>query len=210
MGGKSSEQQTQTQTATPYGPAAGQINSLLGQVGGLGGAPDRTGMVNDAFSGLQSGLAPTIGGQFLDPNSNPFFASTASGIADMATDRVKDLYAGSGRDPVGAGSFAGNVGTAVTDALAPMFANQYNAERGNQLNAIGSLFQGGGATAGLLSGLDQVPLQELLAKLQGVGGIGSAFGTQTGTGTKESNMSPVDQFYKFSSGLGNLFGGKKG
>ncbi len=282
MGGKSSTQQTQTQTATPYGPAQGLLNNLLTKTGGissdltgaeqgafselssnaaggnpfssqitgvantlLGGGPDRTGMVNDAYSSYRSALDPTARGDYLDPNKNPYFGTTTGGITDDVMGRLRNEFAAAGRDPTGAGSYGGVVGSEVAKALAPSFANTYNTERQNQLNAIQGLYGAGGQTAGLLSGLDQtklgnqqagiqaadyatqaqnygplqtlqieaqkrgIPLQTLAAQMGMTLPAAQAFGTTTGTATGESNMSPVDQFFKISTGLGSLFGGGK-
>lgn len=179
---------TSSTSSTPYGPAQGLLNDLLTQTGNTGPTPDRTGMVNDAYSKFQSQLGPTASGQYTDPNTNPFFAATTAGIGNDVQKRISDLYAGSGRDPAGAGSFPQTLGRGIAEGTAPVYAGQYNAERQNQLGAIGNLFQGGGATAGLLSGLDQVPLQQTLAKLQGVTGAGSAFGSKQGTETGQTNQ----------------------
>lgn len=210
MGGQSSSDQQQSQQATPYGPAQGQLNNLLAktgsissdltgneqnaftqlqsnanagnpysnQIGGvanslLSGGPDRTGMVNDAYNSYRSNLADTAGGKYLDPNSNPFFSQLASGVGSEVQNRLSNLYAGSGRDPAGAGSYGGNLGRGIAEGLAPTFANQYNAERQNQLSAINSLYGAGGQTAGLLSGLDQAKFTNQQA------GIGAADAANT-------------------------------
>lgn len=207
MGGQSSSDQQQTQTTTGYGPAMGQVNSLLGQIGDVNAPPDRTGMVNDAYSQFRTQMAPTASGQYLDPNSNPFFASTASGISDKTVNSLAGLYAGSGRDPAGAGSFAGNAGRGVAEALSPMYMNAYNQERQNQLGAQGALYGAGGQTAGLLSGLDQIPLQQLLAKMGAALAPAQAFGTTTGTSKGTKEMSAAEEFGLWSKGVGGMFGG---
>lgn len=136
-----------------------------------GGGPDRSGMVTDAFKNYQSQLAPTISGQFLNPNSNPFFSQVTNSIADLTRDRVNAQYAGAGRDPAGAGSFGGTLGKSITDALAPTFANVYNTERQRQLDATGGLFGGGLQAGGLLSNLDAARLSNAQT---GVGLAGTA------------------------------------
>ncbi len=207
MGGQSQQESQQTQTTTGYGPAMGQVNSLLGQLGNMNDSPDRSGMVNSAYSQFQNQMAPTASGQYLNPNSNPFFAQTASGITDETVNRLAGLYAGSGRDPAGAGNFAGNAGRGVADALAPMYMNAYNTERQNQLGAIGSLFGAGGQTAGLLSSLDQIPLQQLAAKMGLALAPAQAFGTTTGTSKGTKEMSAAEEFGLWSKGVGGMFGG---
>jgi hypothetical protein len=143
----------------PFAPQiSGVANTLLG-----GGGPDRTGMVNNAYQQYLAALAPTASGAFLDPNSNPFFANTTSSIADSVIGAARDQFAGAGRDPSGAGSFAGTIGSEVASALAPMYAQAYDAERGRQLAAITGMYGAGGQTAGLLSGLDQARLGNMQA-----------------------------------------------
>jgi hypothetical protein len=136
-----------------FGP---QVSAYANEL--LGGGTDRTGSVNDAYARYQQQLAPTAVGDYLDPNKNPFFAGTTSAIADDVLSRIKNEYAGAGRDPTGAGSFVGKVGEAVSKAVAPIYADVYNRERGRQLDAVGGLYGAGGQTAGLLSNLDQVAL----------------------------------------------------
>lgn len=209
MGGQSQQGGQQSQSMEGYGPAMGQINSLLGQVGNMGAPPDRTGMVNDAYSQYRSDLAPTASGQYLDPNSNPFFSQTASGITDETVNRLAGMYAGSGRDPAGAGSFAGNAGRGVADALAPMYMNAYNMERQNQIGAQDKMYGAGGQTAGLLSSLDQVPLQQLMAKMGLLLPTATAFGTTTGTSSGTKEMSAVEEAMGWANMAGSLFGGGK-
>lgn len=152
-----------------FAPAIGNIaNTLLG-----GGGPDRTGLVNDAYAQYRAAIDPTARGDYLDPNKNPFFSATTSGIADDVMARVRAEYAGAGRDPSGAGSYAGNVGSEVAKALAPTYANVYSTERGRQLDAITGMYGAGGQTAGLLSNLDQTRLGNMQA------GVGAADAANT-------------------------------
>lgn len=163
--------------------ASGQAgNPFAGQIGGVantllsGGGPDRTGLVSGAYDTLQRQLGPTANGAYLDPSTNPFFAQTTQGITDQATKALKGIYAGSGRDPgMAGGDFSYNLGNGISTALAPVYANQYNAERTNQLGAINSLFGGGNTAAGNLSALDQTRLGNMQA---GIGAAGSAWDAQ--------------------------------
>jgi hypothetical protein len=152
-------------------PFAGQIGGVAG--GLLGGGQDYSGLVNDAYSRYQGDVGGTANGDYLDPNKNPFFAQTTQGIADQATKALKGIYAGSGRDPGGAGGdFQYNLGNGISTALAPVFSNQYNTERTNQLNAQNNLLNAGGSTAGLLSQLQQSRFGNQQA---GIGAAGSAW-----------------------------------
>jgi hypothetical protein len=142
--------------------ATGLANSLLS--GGI----DRTGLVGSAYEDYRNQLAPTTGGQFLDPESNPFFSQLTERIGNDVQNRVNAVYVGAGRDPSGAGSYGQTLGRGVAEALAPLFANAYKAERQNQLTALNALYNAGNATGGLLSQLDQIALGNMQA------GIGAA------------------------------------
>lgn len=155
--------QSSANAGNPYAAGVGEVASDL-----LTGGPDRTGLVGNAYDSYVKSLTPTASGAYLDPNSNPFFAGTTATIGNDVQNRINAMYAGAGRDPAGAGSYSYNLGRGIADATAPIYAQQYNNERGNQLAAINSLFSGGGTAAGLLSGLDQAKLANRQA------GIGAA------------------------------------
>ncbi len=137
------------QAGNPY---AGGISNVANQM--LSGGPDRTGIGLAGYNQYQTQMAPTAQGDYLDPNKNPFFGATTSGIYDKAMEGLNKSYAAAGVSPTGAGSYGMRMGETVTDALAPYFMNQYNTERTNQLGAIQGQYNAGNTTAGLLSGLD--------------------------------------------------------
>lgn len=131
----------------PYAAGiGGYATSMLGGGGANNGAP----MVNDAYAQYQKQMNPTANGQYTDPNTNPFFAQTTQTIGNDVQSRLQGLYAGSGRDPAGAGNFGGWLGRGIAEGTAPAYANQYNQERTNQLNAQNSLYNAGNNTAGIL------------------------------------------------------------
>jgi hypothetical protein len=133
----------------PY--AAGIGNYAASMLAG-GGAQNQAPMVNNAWGQYQGQMQPTANGAYTDPNTNPFFAKTTAALSNDAWNRISSLYAGAGRDPAGAGNFGYNVSRGIGDATAPVYADAYNRERTNQLNASNNLFQGAGQTAGLLGG----------------------------------------------------------
>ena len=161
---------TNAQAGNPY---TGQISNLATDL--FGGGTDRTGMVNNAYSQYQSQMAPTAAGDYLDPNKNPWFNQVTSTIGNDVQNRVNAMYAGSGRDPSGAGTYGQTIGRGIAEGTAPVFANAYAQERGNQLGAINGLLGAGMGTAGQLSGLDQTALGNRQA---GVGMAGSALAAQ--------------------------------
>lgn len=120
-----------------------------------GGGQDYSPMVNDAYQQYMTATNPTAGGDYLDPNKNPFFGNVTSTIGNDVMNRLKAEYAGAGRDPSGAGSYGYNLARGISEGTAPVFANQYNSERQRQMDAISGRYSAGGGTAGLLSGLQQ-------------------------------------------------------
>lgn len=125
---------------------SGYANNMLAGGGANNGAP----MVNDAYNTYTNSMNPTARGDYLDPNTNPFFAQTTQTIGNDVQSRLQGLYAGSGRDPAGAGNFGGWLGRGIAEGTAPTYANQYNQERTNQLNAQNSLYGAANNTAGIL------------------------------------------------------------
>lgn len=131
----------------PYAPAIGSYaTSMLGGGGANNGAP----MVNSAYDTYTKAMNPTASGAYLDPNTNPFFAQTTQTIGNDVQSRLAGLYAGSGRDPAGAGNFGGWLGRGIAEGTAPAYASAYNNERTNQLNAINGMYGAGNNTAGIL------------------------------------------------------------
>src|SRR5499433_1369960 len=137
-------------------PYQGQIGTLASDL--FTGGPDRSGLVNDAYARLQSQLGATAAGDYLDPAKNPFFNQTTQTIANDVQSRLAGMYAGAGRDPVGAASFGGELGQRIAAGTAPVFANAYNTERENQLSAMNALFGAGSQTANLLAGFDRAAM----------------------------------------------------
>lgn len=158
---------------TLTGNEMGAINSLVARAGQpneyapaisryanelLSGGTDRTGIVNDAYAGLRGNLEGTARGDYLNPSTNPWFDQVTSKIGNDVQSRLGGLYAGSGRDPAGAGNFGGWLGRGIAEGAAPIFAQAYENERGRQMGAANTLFNAGGQTASMLSGLDQTRL----------------------------------------------------
>ena len=155
----------------PFAPAiSGVANTLL-----AGGGPDRTGIAASAYDEYRRLLSPTASGAYTDPTTNPFFAQTAQTIGNDVENRVKAMYAGAGRDPVGAGNYGYNLARGISEGTAPIYSDIYNRERQNQLAAAGNLYGAGNTTTGVLSGLDQTALAN---KQAGIGAAGSAVDAQ--------------------------------
>jgi hypothetical protein len=147
--------------------ATSGVNSIFGNANS---AP-QVGMLNNAYSTLQGNLGATASGANLDPYSTPGFGDALKTAMDDITNRTKGVYAASGRDPSGAGSFAQSLGRGLTQGVAPTIAGQYNTNYGNMVNANNSLFSGAGNTASAINNLRSGDTATMLAGLQGAGAI---------------------------------------
>lgn len=156
------------QKGNPYVP---QIQSLATDL--LGGGTDRTGMVNDAYSNYQKQAQPYLDPSYLDPSSNPAFKGYMDTISNDIQSRVNGMFAGAGRDLSGMNTQT--LARGLAEGTAPIFANQYNQNVATQRGMMDNLYNAGGQTAGLLSGMDQTALGN---RAQGVGAAAEALGAQ--------------------------------
>jgi hypothetical protein len=131
----------------------------------------QVGMLQSGYEDLNKNIGGTASGAELDPYSTPGFGDALKTTMSDITNQVKGVYAGSGRDPSGAGSFAGSLGRGLTQGVAPIVQAQYNTNKTNQLNAANTLYGASGTTAGNITNQNQVPLQNILSGLQGAGMI---------------------------------------
>lgn len=194
--------QNNANQGNPYAPQIGVLANDL-----FKGGNDYSGRVTGAFDTLNKNLGATANGDYLDPNKNPFFSQTTNTIGKDVFDRLSAMYAGSGRDPSGAGNFAQTAGRGIAEATAPIYANTYNTERANQLNAANTLYGGANTTTGLLSGLDQ---QNLANRQAGVGVAGQAldagnYGANQTLAIEAQRLGiPLEQYAKIAGILGPL------
>jgi hypothetical protein len=131
----------------PYAPALDSFATTA-----LAGGPDRTGLLSDAYARYQDQLGGTARGDYLDPNRNPFFGQMTQTMGNDIQSRINGMFAGAGRDLSGANM--GTLARGLTEGLAPVFAQQYDAERARQIAAQNALYSAGGQTAAGLAGLD--------------------------------------------------------
>ena len=143
------------QAAPNYGPQAQQLAQDL-----FGGGTDRTGIVNDAYNSYKAGAQPYLDPSYLDPASNPAFKGYLDIITNDIQNRVNGMFAGAGRDLSGMNTQT--LARGITEGTAPVFADQYNKNVATQTGLMNNMFNAGGQTAGLLSGLDQTALEEVL------------------------------------------------
>jgi hypothetical protein len=150
--------------------ASGAVNNLFNS-----STAPQIGMLTDALSGLKSNIGGTASGAELDPYSTPGFSDALGRLTQDITNTTKGVYAGSGRDPSGAGSFAGSLARGLTQGEAPIIAQQYNTNKTNQLNAASTLFGAGDTTAGAITGQNQVPLTNAATALGLTPAVTSAY-----------------------------------
>ena len=146
--------------------AAGGVDKLFNT-----STAGQVGMLNTGYDTLNKNIGSTASGAELDPYKTPGFSSAIDTMSNDITNRVKGVYAGSGRDPSGAGGFAQSLGRGLEQGIAPVIASQFNTNKSNQMGAAKSLFDASGTTAGNITGQEQVPLTNILQGLQGAGMI---------------------------------------
>lgn len=132
------------QAGNPYAP---QIGSFASDLLGNG---ERTGMVRDAYSGLQAGLSPYTTMES-DPYKNEAFTKATGFMSDDIMDRIKSQYAGAGYSPVGVGDFGKTVGEGIARGVAPTWLQAYNDLENRKLGAVQGLYNAGNQTASALT-----------------------------------------------------------
>jgi hypothetical protein len=210
-------------TSTPTDVTSGQTSALSNLSGATSNLPDfsgsgstaltnlfgssttpQVGMLQSALSGLQGNIGGTASGADLNPYSTPGFSDALKTMTNDITNSVKGVYAGSGRDPSGAGSFAQSLGRGLTQGEAPTIAAQYNQNKANQMNAANSLFSGTGTTAGQITGQQQVPLANQTQALGLIPQLMQAFTAPAQTQLGAANTAYSQPFANLSALLGPL------
>jgi hypothetical protein len=165
LGAKQGTTQT-TQTSSPWDPQQPYIKKLFSradQTYNANANPDM-GLLN-AASGQ---VGDTISGKYLDPYSNPYFGGALDRTMGDIKTKVNANFQG---DNFGNSAHQEWLGKSLSDAALPTVANQYNAERGNQMQATGM-------APGLSTTSAQFPWMNLQNYQQAISG--NYGGTQTG------------------------------
>lgn len=151
-------------TASQFAP---QIQGFAKDLLGGGGAMDQAGNVNQNLADYQRRLGTTADGGNIGGNSGlqPYLDT----IRDDVTNQVNGSFAAAGRDFSGANF--GALGRGIAAGMAPVIANQYNTDVGNQRSAADALYGAGNTNAGLLSVMNQTRLGN---QAQGVSAAGAA------------------------------------
>lgn len=144
---------------------------------GIGSSGDQVGMLKDAYGTLQKNLSGTASGANLNPYETPGFGDALRTIINDTTNAVKSQYAGSGRTPVDAGTFAQTLGRGITSGTAPTIASQYGANYRNMIDANNALFSGAGSTSSSLNNLNASNASNTNAAIQGAGALPGLYGS---------------------------------
>jgi hypothetical protein len=116
--------------------------------------------------GLASHLSDTVDQNNLNPMNTPGFSDALGTMNNDITNQVKSIYAGSGRDPTGAGSFAQSLGRGLSQGEGQLIENQFNQNRGAQNSAAEAIAGSQGTAATQTAALREADLN---AQLQGLG-----------------------------------------
>jgi hypothetical protein len=142
-------------------PWAGQIANTADKAFGV---TSQSGVAGDAYSEMKRQLTPYASGQYLDFNNNPYIQKMLDTSSRAAANKVNAMYAGAGRDLSGANQAA--VGTAVTNAQAPILFDAYKNAQAQQISAAQALNSAGDTAAKTTQGLDA---NAVSTNAQGVG-----------------------------------------
>lgn len=227
----------QTNAAGNLVSAASNVPSFAPQAAGaVSNAFNSAGMLGNNLDDLKKNLGLTASGANLDPYKTPGFGDAIKTSMDDITKQVKGVYAASGRDPSGAGSFAGSLGRGLSQGIAPTIAAQSNINTGNMLKANDTLFNAGVGTSGALNSnlasslagagmipslalapgnaqfgaaniQQALPYQNLLAQLQAAGMLGGMGGTSSGTSTGTATGTQTPANDPFMNILGGVTAG---
>jgi hypothetical protein len=213
--------------------AASSIPSLAPQAtGAVQNIFQNAGMLPDAYKAMQGNLSP-IASMNVNPWQTPGFSDAMNTMMGNITNKVKDVYASSGRSPSGAGTFGKSEALGLTQGMAPIIQDQYNKNLANMMSANSQLLTGGINTssgmsnqmltalqgAGMIPGISMAPataqwgaanaiqgqpFANMNPLLAASMGLGGMGGTTQATGTQTGTQEPA------SSGISNVLGAISG
>jgi len=178
--------QTLSSDASGVSSYAPDINTTLQNMFGTSTTP-QVGALNTAMGNLNTSLSPIADPNNLNPYNTPGFSDALKTMTSDITNNVKGVYAGSGRDPSGAGSFAQSLGRGLTQGEAPVIASQYNTNVGNLENAAGALNAGTISDTGAITGQQQVPISNAASAVGLIPGAATAATTPGSTQLAAAN-----------------------
>lgn len=128
------------------------------------------GILSNAYGTQKSNLSGLLDPNNLNPYGTPGLSDALGTLTNDITKQVGSTYAGSGRDPSGAGSYAGSLGRGLMQGEAPVITQAYQNNVNNLRGANSDVASTAGNTA---SGITQQQLAQLQAQFQGLQGAGA-------------------------------------
>jgi hypothetical protein len=120
---------------TQYYPGqtvAGQSPYTQQAIGRMAGsANDPNSLTNQSLGEF----GKTISGQYLNPDSNPYLKASVDDALGQVQGRVSGLYGSRGGNNYGSSAHEETLGRTLAATALPMYAQNYQQERGRQLNA---------------------------------------------------------------------------
>ena len=173
--GSSTQKQTQQSSATtnPWGPTQDALQGAIPEIQGQY-QQDKGGTLVPQASSYLSGV---IGGNYLDPSTNPNLGALTKAVTDPIQASLSAQFSRAGRG--NSGDAAQYIAQGMTTGLAAPLFNQYNQERGFQQQAA--------AAAPAMDAAGSQALDQYLQRLQG---LGAAFPESSGTSTGTTKTTP--------------------
>jgi hypothetical protein len=171
------EKGTTTTKSAPWEPQQPYLQNLFSRGNSLYGqsqdSPYQTLLNNrmnqpSPITNAGQGLAlNALQGKFLDPYSNPHFSGALNQTLGNVRSQINSQFTG---DNFGNSAHQEWLGRGLTNAALPMLANQYNAERANQMGVLGMSPQIANQDLDLAQRAEQAPWQNLFNFQQAVSG----------------------------------------
>lgn len=174
------------------------------------------GMLTGELGNYMKNTNPLATNTDLNPWNTPGFSDAMGVMSGDIMKNFKSMYAGSGRDPTGAGSFTTNAGRGIAAGEAPAISAQYGQNVQNLLNANAGQAS---TTNAFTQGLTSEQMSALDQQLKGVAGGASLPGilTQPGMtqyqaantayGTPWTNLAPAQAATLGIAGVGGTASG---
>jgi hypothetical protein len=172
--GSSKSSTTSNVNMGPYKPTQPYIDAHLQTLPDTYGAMKNNPLIGQA----QQYTSDVLGGNYLDPALNPYLQKYAQGAAGNVASQFNTMMGRAGRGNLTGGDAQQSLAAGMMSAIAPIYAQQYNIERGYQdtaSRAAPSMVASMGAPDDWLSNL-----------LQGYGRLGQQGSTKSETTTTPS------------------------
>jgi hypothetical protein len=118
----------------PYsGPFIGQQSPFTSQYQNL--AAQKSLDPNSLTAQGQNQLSATISGQYLNPSSNPYLGAYVNDALGQVNSQFTGMYGGAAGNNINNSGFQEGLARTLSNTALPIYANAYNQERTNQLNA---------------------------------------------------------------------------